>query len=245
MSWESPLIEAVFVRRYKRFFAEFTLADGTEVVAHCANTGRMTGLVHSGARAWLRRQLPGRKLEYAWELVETPEGLACVHTGRANAVLAQRPPLDWWGAVTAVRREPVLGTHRLDFAYQLTDGRTAFIEVKTVTWCIHGQGFFPDAPSTRATAHLGILADLASQAIPVGLVFLAMHNGIRTVAPAESIDPGFCEALRRAVDCGVQIGALGTQISPEGIVVTDPIVVVLSPPAESPGNQCHGDTLRR
>ena len=54
MIYDPALLEVRFVRRYQRFFAEFVTIDGQQRIAHCANTGRMTGLLEVGARAWIR-----------------------------------------------------------------------------------------------------------------------------------------------------------------------------------------------
>ena len=230
MIYDPPLLEGQFVRRYQRFFADVVTQDGQRCIAHCANTGRMTGLLEVGARAWIRGQPPGRKLAYAWELIETTTGMACVNTARANGLVADADPLTWWGTVTGVRREPRVGTHRFDLAYQTASGQDAFIEVKTVTWAIDGVGYFPDAPSARATAHLRLLTELAQQGQPVGILFVAMHTGISVIRPAAMIDPAFTEALRQAAGVGVQIGARRVAITPSALTLDVAIPVELTAP---------------
>lgn len=43
MEFPAPLARGVLVSRYKRFFADVALDDGTEVTAHCPNPGAMLG----------------------------------------------------------------------------------------------------------------------------------------------------------------------------------------------------------
>jgi sugar fermentation stimulation protein A len=231
MIYDPALLEVRFVRRYQRFFAECVTIDGQQRIAHCANTGRMTGLLEVGARAWIRVQPPGRKLGYAWELVETTTGMACVNTARANGLVADAEPLSWWGPVTAVRREPRVGAHRFDLAYRTGSGRDALIEVKTVTWAVDGIGYFPDAPSARATAHIRLLTELASHGQPVGVLFVAMHTGISEIRPAAMIDPAFTDALRQAAAVGVQIGARRVAVTPSALTLDAALPVELTAPA--------------
>lgn len=226
--FEPPLTPVVFVSRYKRFFADFTATDGSQVTAHCANTGRMTGLLHPGAQAWIRPQPPGRKLGFAWELVETPEGLACVNTARANQVLAAAPRETWLPGVEWKGREPRVGSHRFDLAYD-RQGAPVYVEVKSVTWCERGRGAFPDAPSARATAHVELLASLASEGVETHLVWLSMHAGIRSIEPASYMDPAFAQACRHAQRCGVQFHAWATQIDPQGLSLGNPLPWTVEP----------------
>ena len=233
MIFDPPLQAVRFVRRYQRFFAECVDADGQVLLAHCANTGRMTGLLTPGAEAWIRQQPPGRKLTHAWELVNTETGLACVNTARANSLLAESHPLEGWGSVVSVRREPRVGTHRFDLAYRLNSGKEALLEVKTVTWAVEGVGYFPDAPSARATAHLRLLTALAREGSPVGVVFVAMHTGIREIRPAVSIDPVFAGACAEAASAGVRFEGRAVEITPQALRLGGPLPVHV----QSPGSQ--------
>ena len=91
MRFQTPLLRATLLRRYKRFLADIVLEDGREVTAHCANPGKMTGLAEVGTIIWAQpNDDPKRKLRYAWKLVELPGGhMACVDTGAANRVVQE------------------------------------------------------------------------------------------------------------------------------------------------------------
>src|SRR5262249_44240870 len=84
MEFETPLLPARLVRRYKRFLADVEREGRVETV-HCANPGSMMGLAPPGAAVWLSRSAkPGRKLPLTWELVEVAGALVGVNTAYAN-----------------------------------------------------------------------------------------------------------------------------------------------------------------
>ncbi|GGE76698.1 sugar fermentation stimulation protein [Streptosporangium jomthongense] len=213
MKFPEPLIEGRLIRRYKRFLADVRLSDGTEVTAHCPNTGSMLGCQPADGRVWLSRsENPARKLPYTWELVETSPGkLACVNTARPNAQARN--------AIEAGRVAELTGyTHcRTEVRYGEEKSRIdlllsghhsapdAWVEVKNVTLAEAGQGFFPDAVTTRGQKHLRELmaqVELGDRAV---LFFVVNHTGIEAVRPADHIDPHYGQLLRRACDAGVEV----------------------------------------
>ncbi len=211
-----PLIEGRLIRRYKRFFADIETAEGL-VTAHCANTGRMTGLLSENARVWIRRQRPGKKLLFAWELVETSEGLACVNTSRANQLMADTDLFQWIEGATMLRKEPRIGKHRFDLELE-RENRSILVEIKSVTLCeADGLGLFPDCPSERAVKHVKLLTDLTKRGLETYLLLVAMHSGIRCIKPNAMMDIDFARACHVAKRQGVHIRAIGTEITPKYI----------------------------
>lgn len=81
MMFDPPLTRGRLVHRYKRFFADTILDDGTPVTAHCPNPGAMLGLNMPGLRVWLSQSdNPKRKLSHTLELVEVGRSLIGVNT---------------------------------------------------------------------------------------------------------------------------------------------------------------------
>lgn len=227
-----PLVGATLVRRYKRFLADIRLDDGSELTVHCPNTGSMKNCGGPGSRVWVSlQQRPGRKLPGTWELVETAPGeLACIHSARANTVIAQAltegliTPLTQY---SQVRREVTLtpGGSRFDFLLTEADHRCV-LEVKSVTLAMgEGVGAFPDAVSLRGQKHLRELTALAQTGQKACLLFCVMHSGIDRVVPADDIDPVYGQLLGEAIVAGVQVLAWSVLPTPQGLAVADQLPV--------------------
>lgn len=218
------LLSGVLERRYKRFLADVTLADGATVTAHCPNTGAMTGLAEPGLRVWLSESdNPARKLRWTLELVETDQGIACVHSALANKVVGEAlerqriaPLRGDWEIRPEVR---IPGSARVDFVLSRGEERV-IVEVKAVTLLgERGAGLFPDARSERAQKHAEALAASVLPSTRAVLLYCVFHSGIQRVSPAAEIDPAYAAAVRKAVDEGVEVIACSCAISPQGIEV--------------------------
>ena len=77
MRFQTPLVSARLIRRYKRFLADIRLEDGRDVTAHCANPGSMMGLKDEGIKIWVEpNDDPKKKLKYGWRLVDHETGIS-------------------------------------------------------------------------------------------------------------------------------------------------------------------------
>lgn len=233
MQFTTPLLHGKLIRRYKRFLADVTLDSGEEVVAHCPNTGAMTGCAEPGYEVWLSpSNNPKRKLAYTWELAKTFDGhFIGINTHNANKLVAEALDnkaiaefshvQDWKAEVT-----PPGADSRFDFRITTARG-DAYIEVKSVTLLEAGKGYFPDARTTRGAKHCETLGNLAAAGVPATLVFCVQHTGIREVRVAEHIDPNYAAAVKVAHDKGMQIIALGCEINEQNIKVNQSLPVIL------------------
>ncbi|PXX88989.1 DNA/RNA nuclease SfsA [Marinobacter vulgaris] len=221
MKLPAPLIEGRLIRRYKRFLADVLLPDGTEVIAHCPNTGSMLGCQPADARVWLSASdNPKRKLKYTWELVETaPAEVACINTSRPNnqaREAIERGVVPELAGYADCRTEVKYGAEKSRIDLHLSAHKSladAWVEVKNVTLCEGGRGYFPDAVTTRGQKHLRELMAQARAGERAVLFFVVNHTGITSVRPADHIDGTYGELLREAAAAGVELLAYRAALS--------------------------------
>ncbi len=107
---------------------------------------------------------------------------------------------------------------RMDFFLKGQDGGAAgLVEVKSVTLCREGMGFFPDAPTERGARHLRELMRGVREGYRAYAVFIAQREDIEVVKPNREMDPAFADALREAQDGGVRLLGFRCSVGPAGI----------------------------
>ena len=228
------LVEGRLLRRYKRFLADVELPGGEVLTAHCPNTGAMTGCTPEGARVWLSRSdSSSRKYPHTWELVETPAGLACIHSARANAVVREgfeQGLLSGFRDYPALRSEVKYGEgSRADLLLEGDAGRV-FVEVKSVTlWREGGVGAFPDAVSERGLRHIRELQAVLAADTRCLLLFCVFHGGIDRVCAAGDIDPAYRDALAEAMAAGLEVQAWRARVSPTELRIGERLPFSLDP----------------
>lgn len=230
MRFQTPLIPARLIRRYKRFLADCLLPDGREVTAHCANPGSMMGLAEPGSKIWLEpNDDPKKKLKFGWRLVDHENGhFTGVDTAVPNRVLGQAlragqiAPL---AVYTDVRPEVRYGSgSRVDYLLSGTGLPDLYLEIKSVTLRRSGdKAEFPDSVTARGARHLAELARAADQGHRAALCYLVQRTDCTTFDLARDIDPDYARAHGRARDAGVEIYCYGTQICPQRIELGRPI----------------------
>lgn len=232
MQFEPPLQPATLIRRYKRFLADVTLPDGSEMTVHCANPGAMLGLDASGLKIWLQdSENPKRKLRWSWRLAELPGGaLVGIDTSLPNRLVAEALASDRIPGLTgAARIQPEQKYHensRIDFLLTGDDGRLTYVEVKNVHLSrIDGLAEFPDCKTERGAKHLGALADMVELGHRAVMLYLVQRNDCTRFQLARDLDPGYAAAFDAATARGVEVMCLDTTISAQAICVNGPLPV--------------------
>lgn len=221
MKYPQELVRARFVRREKRFFIHALLDDGSPVIAHTNNTGRMSGCLAPDAVIWLSpADNPARKLKWTLELVETQEDVAMgipggvlvgVNTAMANRLVQEAltdQVIDNLSGYPNIRAEAPYGSRRsrIDFLLRGHVSRPdCWVEVKNSTLVNHGHARFPDAPSERGRKHLLELEEILEQGQRAALVFCLQREDAESVGPADDIDPEYGQILRKVTDRGLEV----------------------------------------
>jgi len=220
-----PTLEGRFVKRYKRFFADVELADGTLVTAHCPNTGSLKGCLVEGARAVLRdSQDDKRKLRYVFQAIEVDGTLVNVDTALPNRVVHEAVVA---GAIPELagydeaRREVKYGANsRIDLLLSKKRSKTlCYVEVKNTTLAEGRLALFPDAVTERGRKHLGELANMVAAGHRAVQLFFVSRDDVRRFAPADDIDPAYGAALREAAEVGVEVLAYAARVTPDTLDV--------------------------
>lgn len=232
MRFQTPLIPATLIRRYKRFLADVRLPDGREVVAHCPNPGSMLGLRDAGLKIWLEpNDDPKKKLKYGWRLVELPDGhfvgIDTAVPNRAVRAALEAGEVPELAAYKTVRPEVKYGeASRIDFLLRQEGLRDVYVEVKSVT-LMREQGLaeFPDSVTVRGAKHLVELSRMVAQGHRAVMLYLVQRTDCQRFTLAADIDPTYAQAFEKARIAGVEVICIGTKISPEGVWLTQALEV--------------------
>ena len=222
------------MERPNRFIAYAEL-NGKKETIHVKNTGRCAELLRPGAVIYVQESdNPERKTK--WDLIavekETGSGNRLINM---DSQIPNRVVQEWIEAgnlfpdVSLVRPETTYGNSRFDL-YVEAGERRIFIEVKGVTLEEDGVCRFPDAPSDRAVKHLEELIRAKKEGYEAYVFFVIQMKGVSYFTPNTDTHPAFAEALRRAKEAGVEILAYDCNVTPDSIVVSDPVDAVLYSP---------------
>ena len=221
------IVRGRFLARPNRFIARVATAEG-EVICHVKNTGRCRELLVPEAPVYLERAAhSGRKTAY--DLIAVEKGPLLINM---DAQAPNRVFREWAAAghflprLRSIRGEVPYGASRLDFCLE-TEAGEMFIEVKGVTLEENGEVRFPDAPTERGIKHLEELGRAVEEGYAAGVFFVIQMKGPSRFRPNDRTHPAFGAALRRAAERGVAVYAYDCLVTPEAIVMDQPVPVVL------------------
>ena len=223
------IVEGIFVERPNRFIAK-VLIEGKEETVHVKNTGRCRELLPEGAKVYLADE-EGKERKTRYDLIAAMKNDRIINmdSQAPNAVVkeALQQGLVLHG-VKNIKPEYTYKDSRFDFYVQIEGNeKGAFIEVKGVTLENNNIVSFPDAPSERAVKHVEELIKARKEGYEAYVLFVVQMEKVKFLTPNEATHPEFADALRRAKDAGVQILAYDTKVTPDSMVLNNPVEVRL------------------
>lgn len=231
MQFSKPLIQGIFLKRYKRFFVDVQLDNGEIVTAHTANTGSMKSALAQGYRVALaQHNNPKRKLPYSLELTHNGKTWIGVNTHLPNHLVQEAlssGQILELGNITKITPEIKISEQtRLDFL--LNDN--IYLEVKNVSMALPESSIaaFPDAVSVRAAKHLAELIKLKGKGFRAICLFVIQRDDVDCFTPAAMIDPDYAMEFDRAQRAGVEMIAYHFSPGPEGIFCKKRIKIIES-----------------
>jgi len=234
MQFQTPLLRATLLRRYKRFLADIRLPDGSEAVAHCPNPGSMMGLAEPGMSIWVEpNDDPKKKLKFGWRLVELPDGhMSGIDTAVPNRVVGEALRARAIPALAAyenIRAEVKYGKNsRVDYLAQAEGLPDTYVEVKNVHLRRTGTlAEFPDSVTKRGAKHLQELSDMVAEGHRAVMLYLVQRTDCDHLAFAADLDPGYAAAVTAAAGAGVEMLCHGTQVTSAAVTIGPELEILL------------------
>jgi sugar fermentation stimulation protein A len=232
MNFENKLIPGVFIKRYKRFFVDAKI-NGKTVVAHCPNTGSMSGLLKEGNKVWLTKSVnPNRKLKYTLQIIEQDGSKVGVNTHLTNKIVLDALKNNLFKELDKdieYKSEVKFGNNtRFDFLIT-KEKYKAFIEVKNVTLSRKkGVAEFPDAVTLRGAKHLNELVKASKKGYEIYIAYIIQREDCEQFVIADDIDPNYSKLLSKAVKKKLNILCYDCKFSLKGIKLNKKIKYIIS-----------------
>ena len=231
MNFENKLISGVFIKRYKRFFVDVKI-NGKTVVAHCPNTGSMSGLLNKGNKVWLTKSNnPKRKLKYTLQIIEDGDHKVGVNTHLTNKIVLEALEKNLIKELSKdieIKSEVKFGKNtRCDFLITKKKYK-AFIEVKNVTLSRKSNvAEFPDAVTSRGAKHINELINASKQGYEVYIAYVIQREDCKKFEIAADIDAEYYKLLSKAVKKKLKILCYDCKFSIKGIKLNKKIKYII------------------
>jgi sugar fermentation stimulation protein A len=229
MDFASPLARGRLLQRYKRFFADVMLEDGTEITAHCPNPGAMLGLNTPGLPCWISRSDdPKRKLAHTLELVEVDGALVGINTMHPNRIVAEALAADAipeLAGYASHRREVKYGVNsRVDFLLEAPGRARCWLEVKNCHLRRAGTlAEFPDCVAARSLKHLKELTAMVEAGERAVMLFVVQRTDCDAFDACHELDPAYARGLDQAAAEGVEVLVRTCVITEEHVTLAGPL----------------------
>ena len=229
MNFENKLISGIFIKRYKRFFADIKVKDKI-ITAHCPNTGSMMGLLSSGNKAWISRSNNiNRKLKFTLQVIEDGGNKVGVNTHLTNKIILeslQKNYIKNFSKNAVIKPEVKFGKNtRFDF-FITDNNKRIFMEVKNVTLSrVKGLAEFPDSMTVRGAKHINELIKAKKNGYECYLLYVIQREDCSKFEIAKDIDPEYAKLLTVAIKNKIKILCYDCKFSLKGIKLNNLIKI--------------------
>ncbi len=221
MEFKNTLISGLFLKRYKRFFADIKIKNKL-VTAHCPNTGSMMGLLNKGNKVWLSKaENPKRKLKFTLQVIEEKNSKVGINTHLTNKIVLDalnKKLIKRFRNLEKIQQEVKFG-NKTRFDFLLTNKeKKIFLEVKNVTLSRKkGLAEFPDAVTSRGLKHINELLEASKEGYEIYLLFVIQREDCDEFKIAKDIDPEYYNLLIKSVKKKLNILCYDCKFSSKGI----------------------------
>ncbi len=229
MNFESKLIAGVFIKRYKRFFADIQIKNKI-ITAHCPNTGSMEGLLKKGNKVWITKtNNPNRKLKYTLQIIESNSSKVGINTHLTNKIFFEALKKNKVKEIKKdvfIKPEVKFGDNtRFDFLIKKKDFK-AFLEVKNVTLSRQYKvAEFPDAITTRGTKHILELLKAKKKGFEIYIIYIVQREDCNQFKIANDIDKEYSNLLVKALKNNLNLLCYDCKFTSKGIELNNKIKI--------------------
>jgi len=243
MFYPSDFKEGIFLKRYKRFFADIQVGDKV-ITAHCPNTGSLKSCnIPESTCFFTEVNDPKRKLKATFEAIHVGSSWVGLQTHKANKIVGEcilpnhKNYQDYQSIFSEVK---ISAKSRADFVLSkdmvkrpslddLSSGNFHIVEVKNTTYVEDEVAYFPDAVTTRGQKHIQELVEWIHKGATAELIFLIQRSDFKHFEPAAHIDPEYAFLLSGAVKEGLKVSAYIVDVEPKGYRVREKEAIVKIP----------------
>jgi sugar fermentation stimulation protein A len=219
------LYEGKLIKRYKRFLADIILETGEQITAHVPNSGAMTSCIEENCPVWVSfHDNPKRKLKYTLELTQMQNNLICTNTNVANKIAIEainNQSIKELQGYKSLKPEQKYGQNsRIDILLE-NENEKCYVEIKSVSLKIEEELAFPDSVTARGTKHLKELSDMVKEGHRAVMLYVIQRTEKLDFRIANEIDIKYYEALKEAMDIGVEVLVYQSDINNNEIYLKD------------------------
>ena len=221
MKFKGPLLQGIFVKRYKRFFVDIKYKNKI-ITAHCPNTGSMMGLLDKNNNVlFSKSDNPDRKLKYTLQIIKNRNSLVGVNTHLTNKIVSEAlldKKIKIFAKYNLIKNE-VKFSQKTRFDFLISNNKEkCFVEVKNVTLTRKNKvAEFPDSPTSRGTKHLNDLSLAIQKGFKSYILYVVQRNDCKSFKIAGDIDEIYKYTFDKALKNGVNVLCYDCKLTNEEI----------------------------